>query len=110
MEKCVLSATRTTGTAVNLLSDTVIECHYKLSHAEKNHRFLWTKHSTTVWTLVQKLLDRDKTGLMLSQTFISVEHYPLVITQFHINIKSFCDEPFVSKARYLGAAVNVQQH
>ena len=35
MEKCVFSAIRTTGTAVNLMSDTVVEHHYKLSRAEK---------------------------------------------------------------------------
>ena len=38
MEKCALNAMRTTGIAVNLLSNTVIECHYKLSYIEKNHR------------------------------------------------------------------------
>ena len=35
MEKCVLNAIRTIGTTVNLLSDMVIECHYKLNHTEK---------------------------------------------------------------------------
>ena len=35
----------------------------------------------------KKVLDRDKTGLMLSQTFISLECCSSVITQFHINIK-----------------------
>ena len=70
------------------MSDTVLECHYKLSHTEKNHMPLWTKHSTTIWTLIQKkVLDRDKTSLMLSQTFISIECCSSVITQFHINIK-----------------------
>ena len=109
MEKCALSAIRTTGMAVNQLSDTVTECHYKLSYTEKNHRPLWTKHSTQYELSFQKVLDRDKKGLMLSQAFISVEYYSLLITQFHTSIKVFCNEPFVSKARYLGAAVNVQQ-
>ena len=35
----------------------------------------------------KKVLDRDKTGLMLSQTFISVEYCLLLITQFHTNTK-----------------------
>ena len=35
----------------------------------------------------KKVLDRDKTGLILSQAFISVEHCSLLITQFNTNIK-----------------------
>ena len=71
---------------------------------------LWTKHSTTVWTLVQKLLDRDKTGLMLSQTFISIECCPLLITQFHTSIKISVMGHLFQKQDILGTAVNVQQH
>ena len=104
MEKCVLSAMRTTGTAVNLISDTVIECHYKLSYTEKNHRPFEQSILQQYELSFQKVLDRGKTSLMLSQTFISVEHCSLLITQFHTNIKSFCDEPFVSKARYFGCS------
>ena len=73
--------------AVNLLSDTVIECHYKLSHAEKNHRPFEQSILQQYELSFQKVLDRDKTGLMLSQAFISVEHCSLVITQFHTNVK-----------------------
>ena len=58
----------------------------------------------------KKVLDRDKTSLMFSQAFISVEHCSSTITQFHTNIKILSNEPFVSNTRYLGAAVNVQQH
>ena len=35
----------------------------------------------------KKVLDRDKTGLMLSQAFISVECCSSTTTQFHTNIK-----------------------
>ena len=78
MEKCALSAIRTTGMAVNLLSGTVIECHYKLSYAEKNHRPFEQSILQQCELSFKKLLDRDKTGLMLSQTFISVEYYSLL--------------------------------
>ena len=61
MEKCVLSAIRTTGMVVNLLNGTVIECHYKLSHTEKklqaplNKAFYINMNSHS-----KKVLSRDK--------------------------------------------------
>ena len=110
MEKCALSAMRTTGMEVNLMSDTVTECHYKLSHEEKNHKPFEQSILQQYELSFKKLLDIDKTSLMLSQTIISVEHCSLLITQFHTNIKVSVKSHLFQKQDILGAAVNMQQH
>ena len=58
MGECALNAMRTTGTAVSLLSDMVIECHYKLSYTEKNHRPFEQSILQQYELSFQKALDR----------------------------------------------------
>ena len=59
-----------------------IKPYREKSHATLNKAFYNNMNSHS-----KKVLDRDKTSLMLSQTFISIECCSSVITQFHINIK-----------------------
>ena len=110
MEKCVLCAIRTTGMAVNLMSDIAIECHYKLSHTEKNHRFLEQGILQQYELSFKKALDRDKIRFNAQSNLYFCRALLINYNTISHKHQSFCNGPFVSKARHLSAAVNVQQY
>ena len=82
-----------------------IKPYREKSHATLNKAFYNNMNSHS-----KKVLDRDKSSLMLSQTFISIECCPLLITQFHTSIKISVMGHLSQKQDILGTTVNVQQH
>ena len=82
-----------------------IKPYREKSHATLNKAFYNNMNSHSKKSIRQR---QNKFNAQSNLYFCRV----LFITYNTISHKhqSFCDEPFVSKARYFGAAVNMQQH